>query len=239
MKTKLACFIFLAASVFAASAQTEVFREDFQRESKGGNWCVSKAGWSAFAGPLAEDISDADANTDSADFAAITNLPGNPSDQTGALFLRNDLTKNQTFAVVRTFEGLLELPPDGVFRWAMGNEDPEAMASVLIQVGGNGTVESGRWLASHATTRSEAKFSQFQEFSEADDDEVRQEVSFGKGGDGWEELALLPGKALERSDRPWKDHPIAAITGLGFYIECGPWLAKPVRIDSLVIESLP
>lgn len=239
MKANLALLVFVAGQLLAASAQTEVFREDFQREAKGGNWSLSKAGWCAFLGPLAEDISGADANAGSADFAAITNLPGNPSDQTGALFLRNDLTKNQIFAVVRTFESPLDLPPNGVFRWAMGNQDPEATVSVVIQLGGNGTVESGRWLASRAVARSEAKFSQFQEFSEADDDKVRQEVSFGKDSAGWDELTLLPGKTLERSGGTWNEQPITAITGIGFYVECGQWLAMPVRIDSLVIESLP
>ncbi len=239
MKTKLACLAFLAAPLFPASAQIEIFREDFQRVAGGGNWCVSKVGWQAFAGPLAEDISDADANTGSADFAAITNLPGNPSDQTGALFLRNDLTKNQIFAVVRTFDNPLELPSVGVFRWAMGNEDPEAAVSVLIQVGGNGGIESGTWLVSRATTRSETRFCQFSEFSEADGEKVRKEVPLGKNSQEWDELALLPGKTLELSRRPWKEEPISAITGLGFFIECGPWLGKPVRIDSMIIESEP
>lgn len=220
------------------SGIAEIFQETFQRTSIGGNWAVSQLEWLAYVGESASDVSEKSANAGTDDFVAITNASGNPSGETGALFIRNDLTRNQIFAVVKMLPAPLSIPRGSFVRWMMGNESPDAVVRILVQVEGDGRPESGRWFISAEEFRSAKKtsYSSFQEFSDAPKDEVQQEFQWPNSPAAWENFTLKP-KALMKKEG---GHPAESlslpVTGIGFWVESDRWLGKPVRIDTLIIE---
>ncbi|HEY8964901.1 MAG TPA: hypothetical protein VIM58_00555, partial [Candidatus Methylacidiphilales bacterium] len=93
----------LALALFATGglAQTLLCEQDFTNTS-GLNQPVSLAGWNAYAGTTATDVSSTSIATQGSVWIGLASSTGNPNTSTGFLAFANSTTATSTFTAVTT-----------------------------------------------------------------------------------------------------------------------------------------
>lgn len=218
---KSAVAVLLLVFVGRTAAAEVIYSEDFTNTSPPANQAVSAAGWSAYSGAEAKDLSAvvplAGANHVGLSFANGTGNPATP----GYLFSGVIPNADNIFAAFETFSAVqLES-----LTWKMGNTDSSTIVRVLVQ-------QNGRWYASDSAF-STAEFPNAALFQASPETKT---FVFSKSAAHWRPFTITPGVAMSLGGSPLAaDLTSNRITGLGFYIShrATPTSAA-TRLDDLV-----
>ena len=211
-----------------AAASDLIYREGFTNTSPPANQTASAAGWTAYSGAEADDLSNvvplAGENHVGLSFANGTGNPAIP----GYLFSAAVANSANVFVAFETFApAMLES-----VTWKMGNTDSGTVVRLLVQ-------QNGSWYASDSAY-STSEFANAALFQAAPETKT---FVFSPSAAHWRPLSLAPGRALSLGGSPLAaDLASATITGLGFYISHRATPASAAtRIDDLIARgsSLP
>lgn len=229
-----------ALSLFAVmEAKSQIiYKEDFNYiEPATGNLAVKAIGWSFYIGSGATDASDKNDSTDS--YAAIAGGAGNPNTSKGALFVQKRVAGARDFAAVNAFSAGLDVKSGSSISWTMGNTAKEIKLSLMIQVGGDGTVGSGHWYVSTAQWANQTTYGTIADFAAATTASVTFSMNFTTSGSAWKELTLVPGSSMAVGNTLTSDlggDGSVKISGIGFYIMT-PDAIGVTRLDTLTITT--
>lgn len=229
-------FIALVTCLSAAGATAKaqvIYSEDFTRSNTGGNFAVNTLGWNAYFSGTASDISSSNTQV------AITPAAGNPNTTYGALYAAPS-ANNQIFAAVESLSTSLVIPTNGagVITWTMGNGNTSSTVRILIQIGGNGTTNSGTWYASSTAFSSSTSYASFSAFSSANTASVTQTLSFSSAAASWMSFTLDPGTQMSLGSVLTSDLSSNAVTGIGFFM-ANSTSGQNFRLDTLTVVPEP
>ncbi|PAW75730.1 MAG: hypothetical protein B9S32_17460 [Verrucomicrobia bacterium Tous-C9LFEB] len=235
------CLLLLTFLSLAPAAHAQLYSETFNN-SGGSNLMTATSSWYTYAGATATNLSNympaTNTISNTVDYAGISNANGNPKDTKGYLFFVNNATPAQTFGSVHTFGTGLTLANGDSITWTMGNNKTTATVRLLLQIGGDGSIGSGTWVASNSTKNNSTAYVTAASYSDAQTSDVTFSVNYSSTASNWSAFTLDPtGGSMSLGSTLSSDLSSSTITGIGFYVVDSS--ASVVRIDTLQIIPEP
>lgn len=231
----------LLLTLLAPAVRAQLYSETFTNNT-GGNYMTATSSWYTYAGATATNLSNympaTNTISNTVDYAGISNAAGNPKDTKGYLFFVNNATPAQTFGSVHTFGAGLTLTNGDSITWTMGNNKTTASVRILLQIGGDGSVGSGTWVASNSPKNNTTAYLSAANFSDAQTADVTFSLNFSTTASNWSSFTLDPtGGSMSLGTTLSSDLASSTITGIGFYVVDAS--NTVVRVDTLQIIPEP
>jgi PEP-CTERM motif. len=219
----LASLILSVLGVLPLSAAV-VYSEDFLHTDSNNILTSNGAiGWNGYV----TSTGAAPANPDSGDRVAVS-VNNGPDGTKGYLYSSNSSTANLNLVTFDEFASSVEA---GQITWKMGNNTVNNIqVRLLIKQGTS-------WYATTTTYQANMAYSNVAAFQALTG--PNQTFNFTTAASAWQSITLTPGAAMPLGSTLTSDLASNQIDGIGFYISHTTATGSTMRIDDLVVNSVP
>lgn len=229
--------VLMSGFVLTASAlHAQVLYQENFANSTGNNRPLTDAGWSAYYTSGATSIGGST--------AYLAPQTGNPNSTNGYFAINTTGPSTRTdYAAVTSYSDFAGGIPmnlnNTTISWVQGNNDVNTTVRLLIQIGGDGSVDSGSWYASSTSFTTNPAISSAANFASATTADLTKTITFSLTASNWNAFTLDPGTSMSLGSTLGANLSTSTITGIGFYVST-PTLSNSVsRLDSLTVSVIP